>query len=83
MITLIFLVITLFAFLPGEVMAGNLDEATYDQYTVNAGDTLWHIARRISPDHVDVRDTVHLIKRANHLDSSLIQPGQELIVPTY
>ncbi len=83
MLTLLILVVTLFALLPSEAIAGDVNEASYDQYTVNAGDTLWHIARSISPNHIDIRDTVYLIKRANRLETSIIQPGQELIVPAF
>jgi LysM repeat protein len=50
-------------------------------YTVEAGDTLWEIAAARTADGEDVRRTVMEIKAYNGLTSSLIVPGQELLVP--
>ncbi len=43
-------------------------------YTVQRGDSLWRIARKME-------STPETIMRANDLDSALIQPGQRLLVP--
>lgn len=43
-------------------------------YRVREGDTLWDIAR----DHAT---SVDAIERANDLDSSIIQPGDSLLIP--
>ena len=43
-------------------------------YRVREGDTLWDIAR----DHAT---SVDAIERANNLDSSIIQPGDSLVMP--
>jgi LysM repeat protein len=49
-------------------------------YTVRSGDTLWDIAATVAPDD-DVREVVHLIRRWNDLEGSIIRPGQVLAVP--
>jgi nucleoid-associated protein YgaU len=50
-------------------------------HVVRSGDTLWDIAVAAAPAGSDVRDAVEDIKRINGLTSSLIMPGQVLIVP--
>jgi len=50
-------------------------------YTVEAGDTLWEIADARTPVGADVRATIIEIKQLNSLSSSLIVPGQVLVVP--
>ena len=48
---------------------------------VQQGDTLWSIAREYGPAREDVRRIVYRIKQANRLDTSLIHPGDVLLVP--
>jgi len=50
------------------------------EVTVEPGDTLWAVARRVAPDR-DPRDVVAQIRRLNHLPSSVLQVGQELLLP--
>jgi LysM repeat protein len=50
-------------------------------YTVDAGDTLWEIAADRTAHGEDVRRTVTEIKQLNGLTTSLIVPGQTLLVP--
>lgn len=49
--------------------------------TVQAGDTLWSVAARIAP-HADPRAIVAEIASLNKLSGSIVQPGEQLVVPT-
>ncbi|MCA1712213.1 MAG: LysM peptidoglycan-binding domain-containing protein [Actinobacteria bacterium] len=51
------------------------------QVTVQSGDTLWAVAQRVAPDN-DPRDVVAQIQRLNHLHSSGLRVGQQLLLPT-
>lgn len=51
-------------------------------YRVTAGDSLWEVAEAHAEDGEDLRAVVYEIKRLNDLSSSIIQPGQVLLVPT-
>lgn len=59
---------------------GDLSEHQVVIHTVVQGETLWCIAKLYSPD-VDPRKTVYLIRTINSLDSPIIYPGQEILVP--
>lgn len=48
---------------------------------VNSGDTLWSIARTHSDETNDIREVVYNIQTENQLISSVIHPGQELLIP--
>jgi hypothetical protein len=49
---------------------------------VEAGQTLWDIARAARPDD-DPRDTIHQLEQLNPaLAGGVIVPGQEVLVPT-
>lgn len=50
------------------------------QTTVQQGETLWTVARRIAPDN-DPRDVIAQIRRINHLQSSSLRVGQQLLLP--
>lgn len=51
-------------------------------YTVVSGDTLYGIAQRITPDGVDYRRTVDVIKKENGV-GAMIYPGQMIMVPEW
>ena len=53
---------------------------TLTQVTVQPGDTLWSVSRRLAP-HRDPREVVDQLQRLNHLDSSALQVGQQLLLP--
>ncbi|WP_339202699.1 LysM peptidoglycan-binding domain-containing protein [Paenibacillus sp. FSL K6-3182] len=49
---------------------------------VQSGDTLWNIAKQVSDGSHDIRYIVYLIKDRNDLQSTVIKPGQKLIIPS-
>jgi nucleoid-associated protein YgaU len=49
--------------------------------TVQPGDTIWGIARRISGENADLRRVVHEIAELNNLGDGVIRPGQGILVP--
>jgi LysM repeat protein len=53
---------------------------TVEQTTVEPGDSLWSVARRVAPDN-DPREVVEQIRRLNDLPSAHIQAGQQLLLP--
>jgi LysM repeat protein len=48
--------------------------------TVQPGESLWTLAKRIAPDN-DTRDVVAQIRRLNDLTTSQLQVGQQLVLP--
>ena len=54
--------------------------ATRTAYVVRPGDTLWSIARRVSPKG-DPRPIVDALAAANRIDGAGLVPGQSLVVP--
>ena len=51
------------------------------QTTVQPGESLWSVAKRIAPEN-DPREVIAQIRRLNDLDSSQLQVGQHLLLPT-
>jgi hypothetical protein len=50
------------------------------QTTVQQGETLWAVAQRIAPRN-DPREIVAQIRRINHLQTSNLRVGQQLLLP--
>jgi len=48
--------------------------------TVEHGDSLWTLARRVAPDN-DPREVVAVIRDINDLPGSALTPGQQLVLP--
>lgn len=61
---------------------GNTTES-YNVIIVEKGETLWSIAQKYcnNSQNQDPRKLVFLIKNINDLQSSLIKPGDELLIP--
>ncbi|QCX32309.1 LysM peptidoglycan-binding domain-containing protein [Caloramator sp. E03] len=56
-------------------------ERTYTKITVYSGDTLWSIAKKYGSNQKDIRKTIYDIKKINKLNSSIIVPGEQLLIP--
>ena len=56
------------------------DEPAAAVVTVEQGDSLWTLARRVAPDN-DPRDVVAQIRDLNDLTSAGLVPGQQLVLP--
>jgi LysM repeat protein len=54
---------------------------SYTKVTVYPGDTLWKIASKYNTDESDIRKKIYKIRKLNDLNSAIIMPGQELIIP--
>jgi len=70
-----------FAIPQGPCQALRSESASAILVTVQPGDTIWGIARRISGDNADLRSIVDEITELNNLDSAVIRPGQGILVP--
>ena len=55
--------------------------AAVEQITVQPGESLWGVARRIAPKN-DPREVISQIRRLNRLQDSRLQAGQQLLLPT-
>lgn len=78
----VLLLVVLFMFVAPRVveMMSHTGAPVVATHTVGYGDSLWAIAEQYS-DGGDVRDAIIAIKRANHLTSATVHPGQELVIP--
>ncbi|REK56814.1 MAG: hypothetical protein C6W55_06590 [Thermobacillus sp.] len=50
---------------------------------VDAGETLWEIAAAAKAEGMDTRRAVYEIRKRNGLDGSVIQAGQQLVIPDW
>lgn len=78
-LTLIIISITIIP-IKGYVAKGS-NSVKYEKVVVYPGDTLWSIASHHNESNSDVRKLIYKIRKANNLDTAVIMPGQELIIP--
>jgi LysM repeat protein len=52
----------------------------YASTTVQPGETLWAVAKRVAPGH-DPRAVIDQITALNHLSGGSLQVGQQLLLP--
>lgn len=57
------------------------ENSNFKVITVDTGETLWDIVSEYSNGESDIREKIYHIKRMNHLKTSYLYPGQELIIP--
>lgn len=74
-------VVALVLLFASSVMAAGPEPETAD-YRVRSGDSLWSIAEVVAFEDQDLRGVIAQIRELNDLDTSLIVPGQTLLVPT-
>ena len=49
-------------------------------YTVQPGDTLWHIAGEHISDDENIEELLYQIRQDNNIQGAAIQPGQKIII---
>ena len=64
-----------------DVAESGVAASAITQITVQPGESLWAVARRIAPQH-DPRDVVAQLRRLNDLTGSQLQVGQQLLLPS-
>ena len=52
-------------------------------HVVQEGDTLWNLAEQITPAGADIGATIAMIKAANDLPSSMLVPGDQIVIPAH
>ena len=67
-------------FISGQVAGASSTKAAVSHYVVHSGDTLWAIAAQEAPN-ADQRDYVSKLVDLNQLTSSVLVPGQRLLLP--
>jgi hypothetical protein len=66
----------------GSSLAASHAPAAHQRVTVEAGETLWAVAARVAP-HDDPRIVIADIESFNHLQTANVEPGQQLVIPTF
>ena len=61
--------------------ASSLTQTEYVEVTVQAGDTLWNIAKIYNNDENDIRKSVYMICRINDIAAHELKAGQKLVIP--
>lgn len=60
--------------------ASSVAGTSLETYVVDGGQSLWDIAAEVAPG-ADPREFAAEVKKVNRLASSVLQPGQELLIP--
>lgn len=67
----------------GAYNAESLTKVTYSEIEVQAGDTLWNLAKEFGPNNKDTREVIYEICKVNDISAESIYPGQALLIPVY
>lgn len=78
MVILFFIISSIFALIN---KVEGYQEPKYIEVVVESGDTVWDLAREVSPKDKDVRKSIYEIGIINNLDSYDIFPGQVIKIP--
>ncbi len=57
------------------------NEQEYIKHKVEAGESLWSIAAFYYEDNIDIRKAIYHIKKTNNIERTIINPGEELMIP--
>jgi cell division protein YceG involved in septum cleavage len=58
------------------------NSSNFIKHEIEAGESLWSIAAHYyESNNVDLRKMIYQIKKINNIDSAVITPGEELIIP--
>lgn len=66
---------------PAQAFDAALANTPQQTVTVSAGASLWSLAEAHQVDGLSTQQTTELIRAWNDLDSSMLQPGDTLVVP--
>lgn len=55
--------------------------SNFIRHEIESGESLWSIASQYHNQDIDIRKVIYEIKKINNINSSLITPGRELIIP--
>lgn len=61
--------------------ASSKDKITYTTVQVQAGDTLWQLAKTYGPEKQDIRMTVYQICQLNNVSAETLMAGQYITIP--
>lgn len=58
------------------------NRSNFVKHEIDSGESLWLIAAQYyNSDNVDLRRIIYKIKKLNNIDSSVISPGREILIP--
>lgn len=83
--TINYLIAITFTLILGYFNLGNetfIDNTSHSVVVVNSGDSVWSIAKKITPNDMDIREVVNYIIEANNINSaSQLQVGSKIRIP--
>ena len=57
------------------------NERTFQNVTVQSGDTLWSLVAANYSYQGDIRKAVYEVEQINNIDNAIIRPGQVILIP--
>jgi len=58
------------------------NSSNFVKHEIDKGESLWLIAAQYyDSDNIDLRRIIYKIKKLNNIDSSVISPGREILIP--